>query len=252
VSIGKSVPSLISNIHEFLQNFYQSLAICFELFSFGEFVYSKIADSGPHLSAAARRAGPARQLAAAAPDSRLLTRARPTVASPAPPASRPPRARRRCARQPPRSRRHPDRRGPKPPTPGPSPSRAARPSPSRRAAVSTPVSRRFPVVSRALVPSRHRFAEQRRRVVPVRARAVRRALRGSAELGRKRRAREPCPAWLRATPRTVHLGQERFRPSSTGLKFYYFLIYSIHCKFKILCRIHLNLENYETNFVGKV
>jgi hypothetical protein len=52
----KSVPNFISYLHEFLQNFSQSLAICFELFSFREFVYSKIADSGPHLSAAARRA----------------------------------------------------------------------------------------------------------------------------------------------------------------------------------------------------
>jgi hypothetical protein len=36
------------------------------------------------------------------------------------------------------------------------------------------------------------------------------------------------------------------------VKFYYFLIYSIHCKFKNLCMIRLNSENYETNFVGKV
>jgi hypothetical protein len=56
VSIGKSVPNLISYLYEFFQNFSQSLAICFELFSFSEFVYSEIADSGPHLSAAARRA----------------------------------------------------------------------------------------------------------------------------------------------------------------------------------------------------
>jgi hypothetical protein len=56
VSIGKSVPNLIFYLHDFLQNFSQSLAICFEQFSFGEFVYSEIADSGPHLSAAARRA----------------------------------------------------------------------------------------------------------------------------------------------------------------------------------------------------
>jgi hypothetical protein len=62
----ENVPNLISYLHEFFQNFSQSLAICFELFSFGEFVYSEIIDSGPHLSAAARRAGPARQRAVAA------------------------------------------------------------------------------------------------------------------------------------------------------------------------------------------
>jgi hypothetical protein len=232
----KSVPNLISYLHEFFQKFSQSVDICFELFSFGEFVYLEIAAGVKH-----------RQLprpCRAAPDSRALTRARPTVASPAPPASRPPHTRRRRARQPPRSRRRPDRRGPKPPTPGPSPSCAARPSLLRCAAVSAPVSRCFPVVSRAPIPSRHR-------AVMPRACAVRCALRGPAELGSQRRAHGPCPAWLRAAPCTVHLGRERFRPSSTGLKFYYFLIYSIHCKFKNLCRIHLISENYETNFVGK-
>jgi hypothetical protein len=44
VPIGKSVPNLISDLYEFFQNFSQSLAICFELFSFGEIVYSEIAD----------------------------------------------------------------------------------------------------------------------------------------------------------------------------------------------------------------
>jgi hypothetical protein len=47
MSIGKSVPNLIFYLHDFFQNFSQSLAICFELFSFGEFVYSEITDSGP-------------------------------------------------------------------------------------------------------------------------------------------------------------------------------------------------------------
>jgi hypothetical protein len=40
----KSVPNLISYHHEFFQNFYQSLAICFELFSFGVIFNSEIAD----------------------------------------------------------------------------------------------------------------------------------------------------------------------------------------------------------------
>jgi hypothetical protein len=44
VSIGKSVPNLIFYLHEFFQNFSQSLAICFELFSFGEIVYLEITD----------------------------------------------------------------------------------------------------------------------------------------------------------------------------------------------------------------
>jgi hypothetical protein len=44
VSIGKSVPNLISYLHEFSKNFSQSLSICFELFSFGKIVYSEITD----------------------------------------------------------------------------------------------------------------------------------------------------------------------------------------------------------------
>jgi hypothetical protein len=40
----KSFPNLISYLHEFFQNFSQSLAICFELFSFGVIFNSKIPD----------------------------------------------------------------------------------------------------------------------------------------------------------------------------------------------------------------
>jgi hypothetical protein len=40
----KSVPNLISYLHEFSQNFSQSLAICFELFSFGVNFNSEITD----------------------------------------------------------------------------------------------------------------------------------------------------------------------------------------------------------------
>jgi hypothetical protein len=40
----KSVPNLISYLHEFFQNFSQSLAICFELFSFEGIFNSEIAD----------------------------------------------------------------------------------------------------------------------------------------------------------------------------------------------------------------
>jgi hypothetical protein len=74
----------------------------------------------------------------------------------------------------------------------------------------------------------------------------------------RRRHAAPSPR-VRAVPhvaarraRTVHLGRAWFRPRGTQIDFYIFLIYSIHCKFKNLCRIHLNSENYETNFVGKV
>jgi hypothetical protein len=40
----KSVPNLISYLHEFFQNISQPLAICFELFSFGVIFNSEIAD----------------------------------------------------------------------------------------------------------------------------------------------------------------------------------------------------------------
>jgi hypothetical protein len=84
----------------------------------------------------------------------------------------------------------------------------------------------FPVVSRALAPCRRRLAEQHHhRAAPPPCSTVRRALCGPH--------------------RTVHLGRAWFRPKATQIKFYYFLIYSIHCKFKNLCRIHLNSENYE-------
>jgi hypothetical protein len=44
VSIGKSVPNLISYLHEFFQNFSMSPAICFELISFRYFIKSEITD----------------------------------------------------------------------------------------------------------------------------------------------------------------------------------------------------------------
>jgi hypothetical protein len=58
----KSVPNLISYHHEFLQNFSQSLAICFELFSFGEIFNLKIADER---DPPVRRRAPRRARAAA-------------------------------------------------------------------------------------------------------------------------------------------------------------------------------------------
>jgi hypothetical protein len=53
VSIMKSVPNLISYLHEFFQNFSQSLAICFELFLFKVIFNLEITDERAHLSVAA-------------------------------------------------------------------------------------------------------------------------------------------------------------------------------------------------------
>jgi hypothetical protein len=80
-----------------------------------------------------------------------------------------------------------------------------------------------------------------------------------AELGHAPCGRGPralC-TWVELTSsawamRTVQLGRARFRPSGSRFKFSIFRIYSNPYKFKKLCRIHLNSENYETNFVGKI
>jgi hypothetical protein len=65
-----------------------------------------------------------------------------------------------------------------------------------------------------------------------------------AKSGRAPRGSGPRPTW----PWAAHAGRAQWQP----VKFFYFLIYSIRCKFKNLCRIHLNSKNYETNFVGRV
>jgi hypothetical protein len=69
---------------------------------------------------------------------------------------------------------------------------------------------------------------------------------------RTRCARQPRRRREHGPRATVQLGRARIRPSDTRFSFSNFRIYSNSCKFKILCRIHLNSENYETNFVGKV
>jgi hypothetical protein len=59
----KSVPNIISYLHEFFQNSSQSLAICFELFSFGVIFNSEITDErappvrrrAPHRASVAAR-----------------------------------------------------------------------------------------------------------------------------------------------------------------------------------------------------
>jgi hypothetical protein len=147
MSIGKSVPNLISYLHELFQNFSQSQAIYLELISFGINFNSEIADEWARAAAAwPPRAAPTPWL-----------KARPT----APPrphvafrqlASRP----RASLRLPRPDSRRPDRRCPS----HVAWTAAGHVARRRRAAVSTPVSRR-PVVSRAPVPSRRRLAGQR-------------------------------------------------------------------------------------------
>jgi hypothetical protein len=61
----KSVPNLISYLHNFVWNFSQFLAICLSYFRPGVILIRKTLTSGAHLSAAAFRAGPACQCAVA-------------------------------------------------------------------------------------------------------------------------------------------------------------------------------------------
>jgi hypothetical protein len=90
------------------------------------------------------------------------------------------------------------------------------------------------------------------RVAPPRARAQRRTVAGHAGRSRPGKAvgRVSCVNGPRrhcgCGPRvTVQMGRARIRQ----INFSIFRIYSIPCKFKNLCRILLNSENYETNFV---
>jgi hypothetical protein len=233
----KSVPNLISYLHEVFQNFSQSLSICFELFSFGEFVYSEIADSGPHLSGVACRCR-ARAVArhcrvaatcrtsrvrlkalsgqrAARPDS--TPRARPT-------APRHPDSIARATRFPTASRRRPTAAiptaavraaslGPQPAAPLPLPRRARR----RRAAVAR---RRLhagePPPPRRSV-HRRRAVAQRRHAVPRSRRAPRAARPRPSWASAAQEARARCD-WPRpwAVPRTMRLARARIRPSAPG------------------------------------
>jgi hypothetical protein len=97
---------------------------------------------------------------------------------------------------------------------------------------------------------------------------VHRVLRGPAELGRARctgrgqvgRARRPRqrrehalhPAWPRAVPVQCDWAEHGFGPVAFGLDYIFFEYIQFLANSKNLCRIHLNSENYETNFVGKV
>jgi hypothetical protein len=246
----KSVPNLIFYLHKFFGNFSQFLAICFELFSFRVNLNSEIANER---APPVRRRAPCRACAAARrcrvaatcrvvarglkPLSRQSRLARTTAAptaSCASPSPRPPRTRRPTApaQSPRRSRRRPHAGG-----------------------------RLFLTVSHAPAPCRRRLVEQRRHraAPPPCSAAAARSCHAPRVVRADRGWAAPAPR-MRTVPRvaagrarTVHLGREWFRPRGTQIDFYFiFLIYSIHCKFKNLCRIHLNSENYETNFVGKV
>jgi hypothetical protein len=213
----KSVPNLISYLHDFFQNFSQSLAICFEQFSFGVIFNSKITDSGPHMEGPALRARASRARLkalsgqrATRPDS--TPRARPTApASPAlsSPDSATPRARCRCSdrlarnavtrqhhashvspssRPPHRPRRHPDR------------SLAVDAAPP--SAVPAPMSRRSSAVSRTP-------AQRRRRA--LRSRAPRTARAGQVGPCALRR---PGPS--RAAPALCDWADRDFGPVAPG------------------------------------
>jgi hypothetical protein len=91
---------------------------------------------------------------------------------------------------------------------------------------------------------------------PVCARAPLRAVAGRAGRGRPGKA-AGCVRYANGLRRhcgrgphvTVQLGRMRIRPSDSRINFSIFLIYLNPCEFKNLCRIRLNSENYETNFV---
>jgi hypothetical protein len=107
-------------------------------------------------------------------------------------------------------------------------------------------------------PTAGRAATRARRAVtaPVCARAPRRAVAGHAGRGR------PSKPWVTCAVHTGRAGavdvghallcnwaEHGFGPVAVELFFSIFRIYSNSCKCKNLCRIHLNSENYETNFV---
>jgi hypothetical protein len=199
MSIGTSVPNLISYLHEFFQNFYQSPTIYFELISFGVIFNPEIADKrAPLVSRRALRR-------ASRPLARLPTASR-----------RRPESRLASAAAAPTGRvRAPAVRAVPSPLPPP---RAPARRPSHHVTVSAPVSRRLPAVS-----VRPRRAVARRRAAPPRAlpaEAVGRVAAGRVSAAHTSRAcavrvgRANAAAWAM---RTVRLGRERFWPSAPGL-----------------------------------
>jgi hypothetical protein len=239
----------------------------------GKLFIRKSLTSGPHLSDAARCARPARQRAAAAwlPRAALTPQHKAAVGTA-----------HRASRLLPRSPAPVRQRVPlSVPLPSPTAPRLARAATAPTASCVPPSSRPPP---RQLCRRPYRFAD--RAAVPTEASPIDVALLGrfprtGAVPSQARRVAPPCAVLAdRAGPRTLR----RSRPSraapaprmqavprvaagraahcASGLsavsaqwhpvKFYYFLIYSIHCKFKNLCRILFNSENYEINFVGMV
>jgi hypothetical protein len=59
----------------------------------------------------------------------------------------------------------------------------------------------------------------------------------------------PCTLHRPSAPTLCYWAAGGFGPVAFDLDFYIFQIYSNPYKFKNFCRIHLNSENYETNFV---
>jgi hypothetical protein len=195
VAIGKSVPHLISYLHEFFQNFSQSLAIYFELFSFGEIVYSEITDerAPPVRLCAPRRAGPARQRAVAA----WAPRAAPTPRHKAAVGTA-----HRASRQPPRPRRSP---------PDSTPPRARRRRPDRLARAAVVLTASSPTVP----PSRPkpRLSTLRRRSRAGEPLLLGRFPRTGVVPPRARRAAPPCATLAdRAGPHALR----RLRPSQAA------------------------------------
>jgi hypothetical protein len=196
----KSVPNLIFYLHESFWIFSHFLAICFELFYFGMIFNSEIIDSGPHLSDAACRNGPARQRAVAAWQPHgSASRARLKAAlRTARRASRQHRPRARPDSAPPHARRcHPDRlmRAAVAPT-------ASRVPPSPRPPLHHPDRSRSPVDA---APCRRPRAGEAPVPRPSPARR-RRAAAGSpsnaaaARGPRQHREHGPGPVWPRAAP----------------------------------------------------
>jgi hypothetical protein len=205
----KSVPNLIPYLHEFFQNFSQSLAIYFEIFSSRVNFNSEITDERappvrrltPHRArAAARRFRVASMHCAVARGLKSLSGQR--AARPDSPASHPP----------------PDR--PTAParshgcsleaaSPGRPPCRspiAVAPRSCPRAG-EPPVPRRHPCAGAVAEPHRRRAAKP-----PHAGRAV----------PRQHRAHGPCPAWPRVAPALCIWAERGFVPEALKLIFIFF------------------------------
>jgi hypothetical protein len=156
------------------------------------------------------------------------------------------------------------------PTPASTPRHVTRRRPLRhescRAAVHAPVSPRHAFPGRLScvgeVAAAGQVCHATSRVCCTTARRRARVLRWPSELGqavgcaRCAGRGRAGPGWAAhvlcrpAAPTLCNWVERGFGPVAFDF-FYIFRIYSIPCKFKNLCRIHFNTENYETNFFGK-